>query len=158
MAAEQESIRQFHESTARDPMLNIDILCINCQEMIPCRDLESHSLQCDRVKEDVIIIENIQPMAQAEYKVQKLLKSLVRKRKTAFTPEDRGYYEDLIENANNLLTVRDYDQPSIARCREIMTNTLLMLDEFQGSPGALVYVDRLRILSKEKYNEMTRVK
>ena len=132
-----------------------DVLCINCMKMVKVSMVAEHSLNCIQVHTEVKLIDQCSLVQQADYKIRRLKDSvavLSRDAELLRKVQSNAYYiQMLAEYCTDILDVAGCTKADILKCREIIFNINSLIKGFKGSPALSVYIERLLVLSKEKY-------
>ena len=126
----------------------LDILCINCQEMINFSNILEHSLLCVYPSSAYLIAENNSALMQIQYRLDKLVFALdliIFKRLRT----EHVSYEFLLKQAKKLYLVVEVSIESVERCNSL-TGIIKKFAKSMIKPGLIIYSERLRELASEK--------
>ena len=95
---------------------------------------------------------------QDDYKLRKLKDAIAHLtndqlllKKNANNP----YYVQMAsEYCEDILKITDFTKISILKCREVIYNLITLLKTFKGSPAIMIHLERLLVISKEKYEQL----
>ncbi|OMJ82588.1 hypothetical protein SteCoe_16634 [Stentor coeruleus] len=123
-----------------DPILNI--LCINCQDLISEDLIDHHSKMCVAMTDTVMNIEGTYSIEEWIYKIHKLKKCLETLiKKTEIKPGDKNTMIILIRIMTNVSS--DYTENILTRSIKSLNS---ITSNFRGTLTIRVYVDRLQYL------------
>ena len=126
----------------------LDILCINCQQMVNSRNISSHSFLCVYPSTNLNLLESSSTLANLQYKLEKLREALeeiivMRARTEAIS------FKFLLKKTMDLWGVSEVSTESI----ETTNSIAAAVRKFARSmikPGLIIYSERLRELASEK--------
>lgn len=85
--------------------------------MISYDKIEKHSLTCDKVVNDVLVMDKCEAIQQLNYKIEKMGKVLRETERSAHKGEkDEHYIISLVQYAKQLLECEDYDRATVTKC------------------------------------------
>lgn len=143
---------------------NIDVLCINCQQMINVDEIDQHSMACFKVNEKVYQIENNLTLNQIDYKLSKLQEALEQHSRSKQT----GYFDrnsigetqtsrQITDFINRILKFNNKaDAKQIKMLKDVIVEIQQTLTNFKGSTALLLYLERVKLMGKEKYRELVK--
>mmetsp|Transcript_17226 Transcript_17226/g.17148 ORF Transcript_17226/g.17148 Transcript_17226/m.17148 type:complete len:350 (-) Transcript_17226:12-1061(-) len=131
-----------------DSETELNILCINCQNLINVNIIEEHSLHCVRVSENVLEVESGSFLLQTNFKLQKLEKCLADIAATpGLRPGDKNYIAILSRMCNKISNITP---PAFKDNAEVLTSLSSLLVTFRGSLSIRIYADRLQSLAQDQ--------
>lgn len=125
----------------------LDILCLNCQEMINYHKISVHSALCVYPPDLIISLES-KPWLYINHRLERL-KSTLENILLIRCPKEAFPYKYLLNKTIKLLLISEPHSDSVETCNEIT----LALKKFSKSmihPGLIIYSERLKQLSGEK--------
>eukprot|EP00826_Nyctotherus_ovalis_P066741 TRINITY_DN9897_c0_g8_i1.p1 TRINITY_DN9897_c0_g8~~TRINITY_DN9897_c0_g8_i1.p1 ORF type:complete len:275 (+),score=84.31 TRINITY_DN9897_c0_g8_i1:109-933(+) len=144
----------------KDPesLADLDILCINCMKMVKASLVGTHSLHCAHVQSEVKLIDQCSLIQQADYKLRKLKDSILQLNKDPAllrsNSKNSYYIQMALEYCEDIFKITDFTKLDILKCREVIYNLRTLVENFKGSPAVMVHLERLLVISKEKYNQV----
>ena len=127
-----------------------DVLCINCNNMIPIELIEAHSLKCENVTAMVQRIEQLDAMDYCMEKINGLDRQLQKfKTDTRLQPGDRIYVELLLASIED---IKAFDPSIFGQTKEIrstLEKLISLLTTFKGCTIIFVIAERLKVLLLE---------
>jgi hypothetical protein len=126
----------------------LDILCINCQDMISTSSLSAHSSVCIYPCQEVLLLEK-EPLLQIiHFRVNRLCSALSSIAVSNLST-DKFYYKFLWKKAQELASI---EGPSVEAV-ELTSAVAISVRKFAKTmikPGLIMYSERLRELASEK--------
>ena len=68
--------------------------------------------------------------------------------------EKKYYTQMALEYCGDILKITDFTKIDILKCREVIYNLIMLLKNFKGSPSIMMHIERLLVISKEKYGQL----
>eukprot|EP00826_Nyctotherus_ovalis_P051927 TRINITY_DN6522_c0_g1_i2.p1 TRINITY_DN6522_c0_g1~~TRINITY_DN6522_c0_g1_i2.p1 ORF type:complete len:263 (-),score=60.52 TRINITY_DN6522_c0_g1_i2:711-1499(-) len=130
----------------------LEVLCINCMEMVRESQISQHSSHCSRVRTEVKLLEQCSLMQQADYKIKKLKEALGQLANTT-----KNYSQQLCTltaYCEDLLMIHNTTKADILKCREIIVSLDSLLKISQNSSLLALYTERILNLAKDKYTQL----
>ncbi|OMJ94884.1 hypothetical protein SteCoe_1913 [Stentor coeruleus] len=134
-------------------MDRIDFLCINCQELISQDNVTMHSLMCVYPTNAVINIDQQPIFQQLLYKIKKLKSALMGHFSQENSQVDKGLYEFLVQQADDLLNIEESNNECLDKCKSTL-NTLDRYSNAHLSTSILLYTERLKIIAQGCIQEL----
>ena len=131
--------------------MSVDVLCINCQDMIAIELVEMHSKVCTQVSAHVMRLEQTAPINHIDYRIAKVkggLEVLIGKKSCDIY--DRSFMTKIIEFCNEVLGAYELNERDQNTCHKVLENLQEMEDEFRGAPCVMIYIERTKYLVFEK--------
>jgi hypothetical protein len=120
----------------------LNILCINCQELINTENIEKHSANCTTLSETVISLESLTQTKEIEFKLVRLLKCIEDVNKNPdLKPGDKNYTLILIRLIGNI--VKNPEKNEVEKARNSISS---VSTSFRGSMSIRIYIDRFQSL------------
>ena len=135
--------------------MSVDVLCINCQDMIAIELVEMHSKVCTQVSAHVMRLEQTAPINHIDYRIAKVkggLEVLIGKKSCDIY--DRSFMTKIIEFCNEVLGAYELNERDQNTCHKVLENLQEMEDEFRGAPCVMIYIERTKYLVFEKIQEI----
>jgi hypothetical protein len=159
------TIQQKPVYRMNDDAYHIDVLCMNCQQMVYVEDIDKHSLTCFKVSDSVFKVESNVSMKQLDFKLDKLKEAInvqLGQNNPFKTKEEKGkdalYSNLIIDYINKILTFGDRcDIKQVKLLKNVIDEIQKVTENFNGPPGLLIYFERVKILGREKYREMLKI-
>lgn len=126
----------------------LDILCMNCQEMISYSKIAAHSNVCVFPPDNIFVLEKSSEMMQIQFKLEKLkaaLQELTRKK----TLNESYSYKYLLTKTKELLSITDPSTDSVEWANAVMIS-VKKFSKTMIKPGLIIYSERLRELAHSK--------
>lgn len=131
--------------------MDVDVLCINCQNMIKADLVQRHSQVCLVVLPSVLALEAGSHLRLLNFKIDKLKCALEAVDAEGGLPErDMALVNRLIHLCVGLLLC----QTEPERCIDVGKEIETLLDNFTGGLATRLYSERLRVLAQEKGAEL----
>eukprot|EP00357_Protocruzia_adherens_P002611 CAMPEP_0114995650 /NCGR_PEP_ID=MMETSP0216-20121206/13852_1 /TAXON_ID=223996 /ORGANISM="Protocruzia adherens, Strain Boccale" /LENGTH=518 /DNA_ID=CAMNT_0002359725 /DNA_START=274 /DNA_END=1830 /DNA_ORIENTATION=+ len=139
--------------------ISVDVLCVNCQEMIPALQIESHSLVCLEVSDSVTIIDKCSSLQQLDFRINKLKKAIAlvieNPTDSVALANEVHYYSSMLNYAEKLLNAENADERCLNVCLNVGKNLQVLAGSFKGGPSTMVYIERLKLLAREKHTQIS---
>ena len=153
--------QQINSKTKSERNLNSiadsDVLCVNCMKMIKSSLAVDHSLCCNKVLSEVLLLDQCSIIQQADYKVRHLMESLTQLKndKELCRIKDNEYAIQMLGvYCSDALAITEFTKGDILKCREVIYNLMLLIKGFKSSPRIMIYMERLLVITKEKYGQL----
>jgi hypothetical protein len=127
-------------------MEEVDVLCINCGEMVPSSGVTEHSKHCQQVHPYLSSMEESEFLRLLDFKVGKLRLAMVTSLQPGFTP--------LIEIAGALLKTYGVCEEALAQAQEAQEDLTTFLAAHKGTACVALYAERLKVLAADKAGEL----
>lgn len=130
----------------------LEVLCINCMEMVRETQISQHSSHCSRVRTEVKLLEQCSLMQQADYKIRKLKEAL-----GLLVNSSKNYSQQLCvltAHCEDLLMIHNTTKADILKCREVIVSLDSLLKLSQNSSLLALYTERTLTLAKDKYTQL----
>ena len=126
----------------------LDILCLNCQEMISYINISAHSFQCVYPSTTAISVENSEPLQHIQYRLEKLRDALEDVVFQRVLGKDLAF-KYLLNKANELIGITEVSTESVEAANSIMA-AIKKFSRTMIKPGLIIYSERLRELANDK--------
>lgn len=130
-------------------MEDIDILCINCENMISSEKVAGHSRICIKPSEYFLHFDNSSQLQWINFRIQKLNNALESVQSTltkASFSKQRLIYSFLVRQARQILCIKTINEENLEICLKIAKG----LENYTKIPPdnwhAVIYYERLKIL------------
>ena len=131
--------------------MDVDVLCINCQNMIKADLVSRHSQVCLVVLPSVLALEAGSQLRLIDFKIDKLKCALEAVDAEGSLPDvDLVLVNRLIHLCVSLLLCQIEPQ----RCLDVAQEVELLMQDFSGSITVRLYGERLRVLANDKSAEL----
>lgn len=132
--------------------------------MINVDEIDRHSMSCFKVNEKVYQIENNLTLNQIDYKLSKLQEALEQHSRSKQT----GYFDRNSIGENQISRqITDFinriqkfnnkaDAKQIKMLKDVIIEIQQNLSNFKGSTALLLYLERVKLMGKEKYRELVK--
>jgi hypothetical protein len=129
---------------AENQILNIN--CMNCQELVPIENIESHSIYCTSVPENIKLICSNSYIEEVLFKIKKLYSCLeILHKNSDLRPGDKNYISIYLRLSQKLL-----DETSIQEIESVLKSLSSLILSFKGSFSVGIYAERLQNLAREQ--------
>lgn len=129
-------------------MTDIDVLCINCENMIEFSKLEAHSQICYSYSPEVQKFENGAYLSHINFRIIRLKTSIESILYCSTPYPGQSSLSFLLENANEILSVQSYTMASIEKSTSILAKIRLICEKIPFKYS--VYSERLKVLASNK--------
>lgn len=129
-------------------MTDIDVLCINCENMIEFSKLEAHSQICYSYSPEVQKFENGAYLNHINFRIIRLKTSIESILYCSTPSQGQSSLSFLLDNANEILSVQSYTMASIEKSTSILAKIRLICEKIPFKYS--VYSERLKILASNK--------
>jgi len=127
-------------------MEEVDVLCINCGEMVPSSGVTEHSTHCQQVHPYLSSMEESEFLRLLDFKIGKLRLAMVTSLQPGFT--------QLIEIAAALLKTYGVCDEALLQAQEAQESLTAFLSVHKGTACVAIYAERLRVLAADKAVEL----
>ena len=126
----------------------LDILCLNCQEMINNSKVAAHSFLCIRPVCDLQVLEKNSPIGQLQYRLEKIINALegISNQKNI---AEAFEYKYLLKKAKELHSVNENTVEAVESTYAVAAS-VKKFSKAMIKPGLIIYSERLKELSSEK--------
>lgn len=127
-------------------MEEVDVLCINCGEMVPSSGVTEHSKHCQRVHPYLSSMEESEFLRLLDFKIGKLRLAMVTSPQPGFAL--------LIETATALLKTYGVCDEALLQAQEAQESLTAFLAAHKGTACVALYAERLKVLATDKAAEL----
>lgn len=125
--------------------IQLDVLCINCEEMVNVQFIEQHSRVCTRISEEVRLADRSDdPLNGVRLRISKLslfLQHLATEAKSG----EKNYLGIMVRLLQQLT-----DGSTIEGTQEVLKSLSSLIATFTGSDSLLLFLERVRSLALEQ--------
>lgn len=123
----------------------IDILCINCHNLIDSSQIDQHSRTCTHVTTQLVVAENSDAITEIDYKLERLqmnLEATLGQRE--LSPVTQAVFLKVVEMTKQMLEMHLEELEKVRRVSVFLQS---YIREFDGEVAVLFYLERLYFLS-----------
>ena len=135
----------------------IDVLCINCSEMVPADQVTVHSHRCQQVHPYVASMDNSEVLRLIDFKIEKLRLAIQMSLSTSLPKDSVQSMTSLSELAGQLLKNYGASSSALSLTESALSQLTAFTRDFHGSTSIGLYGERLKALAKDKAAELKQV-
>lgn len=133
-------------------MESIDVLCINCENMISIDKISLHSSVCMAPTQYVLKLNNINPLKVLDFKLDKLkcsIESILQEKNKPLTTDEKMIFTYIVRYSGEILAIKEPLSESCEKCKNIADQISKFPLEFI-SPCVVIYAERVKMIAVEK--------
>lgn len=133
-------------------MENIDVLCINCENMISLEKISIHSTICMAPTQYVLKLSHTNPLKMLDFKLDKLkcsIESILQEKNKPLTTDEKMIFTYIVRYSGEVLGVKEPVRENVEKCQKIAEEINRFPLDFI-SPCVVIYVERVKMIAIEK--------
>ena len=133
-------------------MNEIDVLCINCENMISVEKLSIHSSVCITPTTYILKLSSYDPIKLVDFRIDKLkcsIEAILHEEIKILTSDEKALFNFLSQQSAESLTIKDSTNASLDICIKIK-NRISSYPVQNISPCVSLYLERVKVIITEK--------
>jgi hypothetical protein len=135
-------------------MEDIDVLCINCENMISLEKISAHSSVCVTPTNYIIKLSSSNPMKLLDFRLDKLkcsMEAILHDSIKHLSIDEKMIFTYLARYCVEILTIKESSVESSEACKKVSIE-ISQYPTSNISPCVSLYLERIKVISNEKGN------
>ena len=133
-------------------MDEIDVLCINCENMISIDKITAHSSVCLAPTNYILKLSSADPLKLIDFRLDKLkcaMESILHEELKRLTTDEKMIFLYLSRQSSEILSIREVSNETVDSCFKIAKGISEYPSDFI-SPCVSLYLERVRVIASQK--------